>query len=246
MDHETEMIREQMDDTRESLAKKIESLEKEVAGTVENVKDAVQTVSSTVEQVKDAVEGTVETVKDSVTGTVETVKETVKDTFDIPAHVRRHPWLGFGFSFAAGFVAGRLMHDVFFGKSGPSWRGLAVAPSLSTLAERGQHNGQEQEEVHEKAPPTPQRQEPARRSWLSGLLESFGPEVGKLKGLAIGAMAGLARDALTNSLPQEMAGQIREVMNDVTAKLGGEVMHGPVLEKVGSGSASSSESGPSW
>ena len=97
MDREAEVIHQQMTETRESLADKIETLEKQVAGTIESVTGTVEAVGETVEQVKEAVQGTVETVKEKVEGTVETVKETL----DIGAHVRRHPWVGFGASLTA-------------------------------------------------------------------------------------------------------------------------------------------------
>jgi hypothetical protein len=50
MDHETEMIREQMEERCDWLAPKIESLEKEAAGAIEHVKDTVPTVSHRVQQ----------------------------------------------------------------------------------------------------------------------------------------------------------------------------------------------------
>jgi ElaB/YqjD/DUF883 family membrane-anchored ribosome-binding protein len=226
MDHETEAIREQMDDTRESLAKKLETLEKEVAGAVQNVTGTVETVSQTVEQVKEAVEGTVASVKDSVAETVDTAKETVRDVFDIPGHVCRHPWLSFGCSFAAGFLTGRLVPPVAPAAERLLSRRTYGAPSLSALAEPGRHNGREQEQRPE-GPPAPKAA--SQPGWLDSLASSFGPELGKLKGLAIGAMLGMARDAVTRSLPPEMASQVKEVINDFTGKLGGEVMHGPVL-----------------
>src|SRR5262249_39701668 len=92
MAEEPDVIRQQIDETRESLTEKLETLEGQV-------KDAVSTVTDTIETVKSTVENTVESVKSGVENTVETVKsslsdtvDTVKETFDLSRHVDRHPW----------------------------------------------------------------------------------------------------------------------------------------------------------
>jgi ElaB/YqjD/DUF883 family membrane-anchored ribosome-binding protein len=223
MDPEAEVIREQMEDTRESLAKKLETLEKDIAGAVENVTGTVEAVSHTVEQ-----------VKETVGETVDTVKEKIRETFDIPGHVRCHPWLGFGISFAGGFLTGRLVPPVLpnllaGGASRESW----AAPSMSTLAESGRHDGWRPQERREGPPAAPRQEAPRQEArgpgWMASLASTVGPELDKLKRLAIGAMLGMARDAITRALPPETASQLKEVVNDFTAKVGGEVMHGPVL-----------------
>jgi ElaB/YqjD/DUF883 family membrane-anchored ribosome-binding protein len=254
MDPEAEVIKEQMEETREDLAKKLERLETQVAGAVENVTGTVEAVSHTVEQVKEAVADTVDTVKESVTGTVESVKETVRETFDLPEHVRRHPWLGFGGSFIAGFVAGRLVHPLLPQGLGSSFfpRGRRQAeegaPSLSTLAatsrEADKHNGRRAEAA---APDRPVAAGPEERlpGWLESLAGTFSPELAKLKGLAIGTVLGLVRDQVARAVPPEMASRLTEVINDFTAKMGGEVLHGPVLGTSEQGEAQPAERQPS-
>src|SRR5207253_2919323 len=85
-------------------------------GATTNVADTVEAVKDTVEAVKDSVQDTVTTVKESVEDTICAVKESVqegldavKDVFDVPGHVRAHPWLMFGGSIAAGFLLESLL-----------------------------------------------------------------------------------------------------------------------------------------
>jgi hypothetical protein len=64
-------------------------------------------------------------------------------------------------------------------------------------------------------------------------MKTFGPELQSLKGLAIGALIGVARDMVTRSLPEQMKTQVADVMNNVTSKLGGEPIRGEVLGQFG-------------
>jgi len=106
-DNSPEVIREQMQQTRNSLTEKVEKLEEQVIGTMQTATDAVQ---NTVDTVKD----TVDNVRSSVEETVCTVKETVRETFDISSHVRERPWVAVGAAVATGFVVGHFV----FGRSG--------------------------------------------------------------------------------------------------------------------------------
>lgn len=102
MEQHPEVIRQQMEETRESLSDKLEVLEQKVLGTVQ---DTTNTVTQTVESVADAVQSTVASVKEGVQEGVEKVKE----TFDLSLHVERHPWEMLVGSIAAGFAAGYLL-----------------------------------------------------------------------------------------------------------------------------------------
>ena len=102
MDHETEIIKQQMEDTRESLSEKLEALEQHV---MTSVQDTTDSVASTVESVKDAVHDTVSSVRETVSETVDTVKE----AFDIRQQVERHPWPMVAGATLVGFVVGRLL-----------------------------------------------------------------------------------------------------------------------------------------
>jgi ElaB/YqjD/DUF883 family membrane-anchored ribosome-binding protein len=222
MPDKSEVIMEQMDHTRKELADKIETLEKKVAGTVETVTETVQTVEHTVENVKDTIAETVETVTGTVKNTVDAVGETVGNTvervkgfFDVPRHVDRHPWLAMGGSVLVGFLGGRLLTP-------RSNRARATparaAPPAST-------------------PPSPPRQESAareakpqaREGLLHNLGEQFGDEVEKLKGLAVGTLFGVARDMISQALPEVLKQQVKDVINGFTDKLGGKVIREPLL-----------------
>jgi hypothetical protein len=99
-----EVIRENMERTRESLTEKLDALENKVMGSVEEATTAV----------KDTVSSVKETMHDA--------SESVKDAVDIPAQVERHPWLAFGGAILGGYlVTSMLMRD----------RPSASAPSKS-------------------------------------------------------------------------------------------------------------------
>jgi hypothetical protein len=85
-----ELIREQMSRTRESLTDRLETLEDRLVTSVEGATAAVR--------------DTVTSVKDSMQEGVDKVKGAV----DVPAHVRRHPWLWFGSAVAGGYVLANL------------------------------------------------------------------------------------------------------------------------------------------
>jgi len=92
-DRELDLIRGQMDRTREALGEKLEALESQVMGTVQTATEGVAT----------AVEG--------VKSTVETVSETVAnvtETFNISRHVENHPFASVGCSFGCGMALGLL------------------------------------------------------------------------------------------------------------------------------------------
>lgn len=87
MDHELEVIRDRMEETRSSLANKLETLETQVRETVEGASEAV---TSTVEGVKEVV-------------------DTVSETLDFGAYIKKHPWVAVGTAVAAGFCVAQIM-----------------------------------------------------------------------------------------------------------------------------------------
>jgi len=98
VDHELEVIRGQMEATRESLSDKLGELESQVR---EGVQVANETVAATVGGVKDAVSSVKETVSETV--------ETVKETFNIRQHIEDHPWAAFGTAVAVGVAGGMFL-----------------------------------------------------------------------------------------------------------------------------------------
>jgi ElaB/YqjD/DUF883 family membrane-anchored ribosome-binding protein len=89
-DRQSEDLKKQMAKTRSKLADKLETLEEQI-----------------IEPAATAVTETVTTVKEAVGNTAEAVQSTMKmvtDTFDLSAHVRKHPWQMMGAGVATGFL----------------------------------------------------------------------------------------------------------------------------------------------
>jgi uncharacterized protein YjbJ (UPF0337 family) len=208
MAQEPDVIRHQIEETRESLSEKLESLEGQV-------KEAVGTVTDTIETVRNTVENTVESVKSGVEDTVESVKE----TFDLPSQVERHPWGAVGCSLVAGMATGYLLSG---SRRSPGYSG--GIPGMSQIIP-GYQPARPAE-----APRQEYRREPAAPTFLSNLFESFEGELGKIKQVAIGALLGMARDALKEALPPSIGENVTQIMDNVTRRIGGDPVRGPVLE----------------
>src|SRR5437868_9061606 len=128
MDNETEVIKQQMEETRESLSEKLGALEQHVLSTVQDTTDSV---TNTVETVKDAVQGTVSSVKETVADTVDTVKE----AFDVRQQVERYPWAMLAGAVFVGYVGGRLLTPPGRPYMPQSWGGAGAEPSQPARAE---------------------------------------------------------------------------------------------------------------
>jgi len=194
-DKSEENIQRQMQETRASLTEKLESLEQKVVGTVEN---ATTAVNDTVDAIKETVHDTVASVQQGVKGSV----DSVKDLFDVPAQVERRPWLMMGGSVAVGYCLGTLLSQ-----RSSSQEEREAASRASWLSEANNR-------AHRAAalPPPAAPTEPS--IWSA--------EIDKLKGLALGALFGTARELLISSLPEQMGAQVREVVDSVTKKVGGK------------------------
>jgi ElaB/YqjD/DUF883 family membrane-anchored ribosome-binding protein len=229
MANETEVIRERMEDARNDLSDKIEQLEKQVVSTVQDataaVSDAVQSAKDVVESVQDSVEGTVASVKGAVEGTVDSVNQTfhdtvqsVKDTFDLPRQMDRHPWLMVGGAVAVGFVAGKLLD---YAPEAARTTGR-MAASLRPTAERFTTAAASTAGAVGAAAST-------AGSVFSMLERMFGPELNKVKELALGAALGMVRDAAVQAAPETLRPQVQEIIDGFTSKLGGKPVEGSVL-----------------
>jgi ElaB/YqjD/DUF883 family membrane-anchored ribosome-binding protein len=250
MDNETEVIREKMEDARTDLTDKLELLEKQVMDTVQGatsavadsvqsatttVNETIESVKNVVDSVKDSVQGTVDSVKDSVQGTVDSVKETMSDTvegvrqtFDLHRQVDRHPYLMVGGAVVAGFVAGRMFTQQTargMGRAaesfGPTF-GRFAQSAASNLGAAATAVGSTAASVGGAAAAT--------GGWMGALESAFGPEIDKVKELAIGTLLGVVRDMAVKAAPEKMAPQVREIIDGFTTKLGGKPVEGPVFE----------------
>jgi len=195
MDNEEVAIRQKLDNAKGSLTGKLEILEEQVVETV-------QQVSEPVEETANAVKETVETVKDTVEETADAVKEGVQEGIqavrhwlDFSGHVRKRPWLMMAGAMGAGVCLEMVL-------------GSAVGGSADSTKPTA-HNGN-------------QRTREKRASVASGpsLLERFGPEVTKLKSMALGAVLGVVRDMIMKAVPQQLKEKVRTLMDSAQEKLG--------------------------
>jgi len=212
MEDEPEVIRDQMQETRTALTEKLDTLQQKVADTVESI---TTPMTETVQTVKDAVSDTVETVKGSVSDAAESVKE----TFNVKRQVENHPWPMVLGGVAAGFVLGRLLPSPIEAARDVISRTDSVAATMSQPPQK--HNG-----THLAATP---RQEAAGEQVLGQISNVVRGELGKLAGLGVSIGVGLLRDMVTQSMQGEIGNRVREMMDDVTHKLGGKPISEPIL-----------------
>jgi len=190
-----ELIRQQMEETRESLTEKLDALENTVA-------DSVSAVSETVSHVKESFQEGAEVVKDTVHEGV----ESVKDMFDVPTHFRAHPWMALGGAIACGYLLGTLAAK-------PAVARPTAFPPLPPAPPAPRHQNGKHKETKQAA-----------SSAAEGLLSAIKPEIDMLKGLALGATFGTFREMIAREAPPKMGEQIRTIIDGVTRKLGGEPM----------------------
>jgi ElaB/YqjD/DUF883 family membrane-anchored ribosome-binding protein len=190
-----ELIRQDMERTRESITEKLETLENKVVSSVQQASTAV---TETVANVK-------ETMHEGV--------EKVKDAFDVKAHVDHHPWLMLGGAVMAGYALGTLMRRMEGGgQSAKAVSDLPVQPPprLPTRPGNGHHHKGRARQTEERVPPAP-----------SGLMQMLEPELQKLKGLALGIALGTVREAIASDMPPHLADQVKGIIDAVTEKVGG-------------------------
>jgi ElaB/YqjD/DUF883 family membrane-anchored ribosome-binding protein len=202
VDNELEVIRDEMEQTRANLADKLGALETQVRETVSG---ATEAVNSTVEGVKEVVETVSETV------------ESVTETFNVSRQFEQHPWLALGAAVATGFVVAQIIGRVSQAAPAP------VPPPAPELP---------LQPVAQTQPAAP-REQPAQQKEESGLLHSLesmlpdvkgvmGTLVGSLGGLAVSSLMGVIREMASSGLPQEWKGEVTQLVDQVTTKLGGK------------------------
>ena len=241
---DTEVIRQQMDDSRAALTEKLGLLEEKVSETVqsatatvaETVQNATASVTETVDSVKGAVQGTVDSVRHSVEGTVASVSEAL----DLALQVKRHPWGMLAGAIAVGYVGAQLLAPAERSRARFSGR-----PQTNGSIDRLSLERAEGEGMAFVPPPnhatngstTNGSAAIANSGLMSQIGDSFQAEIAKLKGLAVGAAFGMVRDMLTEAGPPSLKHEIAEVIDGFTEKLGGHRISGPMFSKDGNGSA---------
>jgi len=201
MDHEAEVIKQQMLETRTSLTEKLEALEEQVASTVRSTTEAV---TGTAEAVKEAVEETVGTVKGSVQETVETVKE----TFDLRRQMENHPWLMLGGAVALGYLGGCLLSGGSVLPSTPRFTGARRAPSTGA------------------GPTWTDTAEQWGAGVMGRLATALKPTLDNLESVAIGAATTAIGEMLVNAAPEALRKELKPMVEQFTNALGGKPVHG--------------------
>jgi ElaB/YqjD/DUF883 family membrane-anchored ribosome-binding protein len=234
MDQKPEVIRHRIEETRSALTEKLETLEREVFGTVRDAKEAVTT---TVDNVREAVNCTVANVRDTVNDTVGTVREqmhatvtTLKETLDPRYQTRAHPWVMFGGSVAAGFALGRFLPSSTSIRERLARIPAPAAPvsPFATHAEEPAPPYARAEPMGTSVPRTMSEGVQKAKGFFSDLLAQFGPELEKVKSLAIGTAVALGRDMLKERIPEQLVHDFEDLCNNITVKLGGEPVHGTI------------------
>jgi len=198
MENETELIRDQMADTRTALTEKLDRLQEQVLGTVEGT---TRSVTETVEAVQEAVQDTVGTVKESVQETV----LTVKSAFDLTEQTEKHPWLMMGGAVAVGFIGGRLL-------MGPNHTALPP-PSNGSAPPRPPARTEAVKEAASSAASATS----ATVSWLEELAS---PLLKQAEGLALGVLAGVAADLIQEKAPEGLRRQLNEMVEKFASTVG--------------------------
>jgi ElaB/YqjD/DUF883 family membrane-anchored ribosome-binding protein len=255
MAEKPEVIQQELEQTRHDLAEKLEQIGEKISGTVDTVTQTVSNVTDTVSSMTEAVEGTVQNVAQAVSGTVESVKETVesvgesasetveslKHAFNLSEQVQKHPWLCFGGSVAVGFIGGKFLvprrsrtSEVESFVRG----GYSAGPAETQERQPATDRDRSQDHGASRAEETTGT---GSSSWLGSVLQHFGGEVNKLKGLALGTLFGVVRDMVSQNLPESLKDQVVHLINDVTEKVGGETIQGKVLDENSSESGHQSE-----
>jgi hypothetical protein len=205
MPPEKEVIKQQMGQTRSALTEKLETLESQVFGTVH---DTTSTVTNTVRDVGDTVRDTLHDAR----ATFNEVLASVRDALDVTRQIHRHPWLMMGGSVFAGYVGGRVLEAVEEGR---------FPPRMSLPASSEQYFASEDEAERQPYVSSPASAR-SGSSFLGALAETFGPEIAKLKGMAVGMAVGLMRDKLGEAVPPQFQKNVTDLMDRFTVKLGGE------------------------
>lgn len=211
MANESEVMRQQMEETRTSLQDKLETLEQQVKDTVQETTAAV---TGTVEAVKE----TVESVKDTVHETV----QSVKDTVNLGHLVNEHPWTMFAGAAVIGFVGARLLGSISSATES-SDEPATPAPRAEPTTHR---NGFSAGSSPVQTPTAPQW------SWWSFVTEHCSEELAQLKGLTIATVGNVVREMLTENAAPEIAARTREMIDGIVTKLGAKPIDEPIIRAV--------------
>lgn len=190
VEQDTDEMRQDIDTTRSAMSDKLEALEEHVMGTVQSAQ---------------------ETVEDSIQLAKDTVAS-VKRNFDIKYQIVQHPVATVGGCFLVGLALGALfLRGRSRSQQSPKQPTRDETPPTRSPRAFAEHSNGSYNTAATLHPTTA-----AHRPVFFG---QFQEDIDKVKGMAIGYVMGLVRDSVKDAVPQ-LASQIEEVMNSITAKLG--------------------------
>ena len=233
-----------MDETRNALTDKIATLEAQVVETVEG---ASANVRETVETIKDAVQDTVQTVRDSVSDSFDSVRE----TFSLDTQIVRRPWTVLALSAGLGFAAGYLLTPPARRERArttqlggpymssppalaPSTRATEAPSPQSAVNWRLLRTRQNRRQRPPRASTTSQQRNPhpnRPRRRLTGCSTTWHrPSAARSPhSRTLAPLGGLIHDVVVPQIPEAFKEKVHEVIDNVTSKLGGEPVKGPLF-----------------
>src|SRR5260370_3471798 len=173
----------------------------------------------TVQHARMTVEDTIDSVKSTVSETVDTVKR----TFDLEYQIGQHPFIAAGLALLGGAAVGAMVK----GARHQRWQ----APGGAHMFDCGRpvpRLRQPDGGATQASNWAPTGSSPESSAEEGGLLNRFGDEVDKMKGLAIGAAMGIVRDLAKHYIPKTLAAHVDEVLESATRKLGGQPLEGRI------------------
>lgn len=230
MENETDVIREQMLETRTALTEKLEALQDTVVTAVQGT---TESVTETVQNVKEAVQDTVSNVTESVQETV----QSVKSTLDIGAHVQNHPWAMFGGAVALGYLGGRLIPSASTvahaatsaatSAASAATGAMGAAASNLTSSPSSGYGASSYGASSHGAPSGGAYQPSASSSsngptWVDSLTEAARPAIKQLEGMAIGTLMGVLGELAVGAAPEGFKPQLKDMLEKLNTTLGGE------------------------
>ena len=180
----------------------------------DSVHHVTETMNETVTAVKEGVHETVDTVKEAVHQTVNGVKESL----DVKRHVQKHPWAMMGTAVGLGYLGGCLIP-----LRPPRLDRADAVVSYPPMPALSEGQGRPSRPV-----PSRKRATMRQQTWLSELLA---PEIERIKALAIGTTFALIRDIVLPAFPPALSPHVRDVIEGVGTKLGGEPIKETLLHE---------------
>lgn len=223
-DADAARVRQQMTETRTALSEKLETLEHQVKETVQEARAAVQ---DTVVTVREAVHDTVGSIKDSVHDTV----DSVKDTLDVERQVQRHPLGMVAGATALGILGGYLLFRDRAPRHANGSRPYDDTERFQRFVPTASRQATPPMPVPPAHEPSERPVRPEQDGWMAQLGKKLEPELDKVKSLAIGTTVALVRDLVMPSVPPALSGQVREMLDNVATKLGGQPIREPILSE---------------